>query len=157
MNPATKQSETQPRAFANGKVDPREAGRRGGVQSGISRRLRPQRLLEERIAASSNGAALFALLKVRQDREQELERRRLEADRQLIELESWSGRAQLDLEQAIERREQVEAELASVEARLEAARSDQEILKEVLLAAGEERVSDAVESLGWYDDDEAEP
>lgn len=45
------------RAFGAGKVDPVEAGRRGGVASGLARRLRPQRELELGIVASNNGAA----------------------------------------------------------------------------------------------------
>src|SRR5262245_11975150 len=66
----------QPHVFAHGKVDPVEAGRRGGLSSGLSRRLRHQRALEQRILEARNGAAHFALLRVRMERERDLERAR---------------------------------------------------------------------------------
>jgi hypothetical protein len=49
--------------------DPREAGRKGGLASGESRRDRPRRELEERILASANGAALLGLLHARDRRD----------------------------------------------------------------------------------------
>jgi hypothetical protein len=99
--------------------------------------------------------AMWQVLAVRRQREAELERERLEADRQLVELESWAGRARRDLEEALEQREQAEQQLAKLEARLEAALTDDEALGNLLRSVGEERTAAVVEKLGWYDDDEA--
>jgi hypothetical protein len=44
-------------------VDPVEAGRKGGRASGVSRRLRPLRELEQGVLESRNGLAKFELLR----------------------------------------------------------------------------------------------
>src|SRR5262245_51997950 len=63
------------RAF-NG-VDPVEAGRRGGIASGLSRRLRPQRELARGITESKNGQAKYALLRdMRRDEQRLLDEQR---------------------------------------------------------------------------------
>jgi len=63
--------------------DPREAGRRGGKASGVSRRLRPLLELEQGVAASKNGHAKFELLMVKLRQMDNLERAQIEADRRV--------------------------------------------------------------------------
>jgi hypothetical protein len=46
-------------------VDPVEAGRKGGRASGVSRRLRPLRELEQGVLESRNGLAKFELLRLK--------------------------------------------------------------------------------------------
>jgi len=77
--------ETTPRRVPNAQRfgyerDAAEAGRRGGQASGLARRLRQQRQLEEMILASNNGAAKAKVLEIRMRRESELDAARIEAD-----------------------------------------------------------------------------
>ena len=53
--------------------DPAEAGRRGGLASGVARRQRPLRLLEAKILESKNGAAQAKLLELKRRDEAKLE------------------------------------------------------------------------------------
>jgi hypothetical protein len=66
--------------------DPVEVGRRGGIASGVSRRLREQRELEAKILASKNGAAIGELLEIRLERERDLERERFRLDQTVCKL-----------------------------------------------------------------------
>lgn len=61
-------------------VDPREAGRKGGVASGVARRLRPLREPEAGIADSRNGAAKAKLLELKHREMADLERERRRAN-----------------------------------------------------------------------------
>jgi hypothetical protein len=103
--------------FAHGKVDPVEAGRKGGRASVLARRLAGQKRLEEKIANGRNGQAQAFVLRLRLQREQHLEAERLRVDRELVELENWSARAREELESTLAELEQAraerEAELAS--------------------------------------------
>jgi hypothetical protein len=66
--------------------DAAAAGRRGGKASVLSRRLKGQRELERRIAEETkNGAAMFGLLRLREEREQDLRNRRAAADAHLAQ------------------------------------------------------------------------
>jgi hypothetical protein len=138
-------------AATHARYDVSQHAREGGVASGISRRLRPQRELERKIAESRSGAALFALLRVRMEREAELERRRLAADRELLELEHFAGVVREQLDETLAEQAAAEAELEQLHARLEAARSDDDALGHLLRDVGEQRVDAAIEKLGWFE------
>jgi hypothetical protein len=71
---------------------------RGGVASGISRRLRDERRLEARILERNNGQAIYAVLRDRRQRDVEFEAARRAADRDLAEadLALFDARQQLD-------------------------------------------------------------
>jgi hypothetical protein len=125
-------------------------GRKGGS---APRRSRFERQLVEKVVEAKNGWAAVTLLKLELERQGEIERRRIEADRQLVELESWAGRARLDLEEAIEQREREEARLEEIRSRLDAAsHGDHDALVELLRSAGEEAVERACDELGWIED-----
>jgi hypothetical protein len=139
-------------AFARGKVDPREAGRRGGVNSGISRRLRPQRILEEKILASHNGMAILKVLELRRQREAELLAEELRRDKSLVELEQFEIDVREHVEAVVSELEQRRAELASVEAKLEAALTDDDALGNLLRDVGEQRTRAQCVALGWVNE-----
>jgi hypothetical protein len=63
--------ETSGPGFAKGKVDPREAGRAGGIASGNARRQRPLRELEARVLEGGNA---FAAYRLRRDLHEERRR-----------------------------------------------------------------------------------
>src|SRR5689334_15373347 len=67
-------------------TDPREAGRRGGLASGVARRQAPMRELEAKVLESRNGAAAVKLLEIRMRRDQALEREQIRLDRLVCEL-----------------------------------------------------------------------
>jgi hypothetical protein len=116
--------------FAHGKVDPVEAGRKGGRASVLARRLAGQRKLEERISSTKNGAALFSLYRVRLEREARLEEERLAADKELVAIE----------EQTIEEQERLQdlrRQVDEAEAQLEAALTDPSVLTHLLRNADE--------------------
>ena len=150
---AVSETVREPWQFGAPGRDPVEIGRKGGHASVLARRLAGQRKLEKRIEESRSGAALYALLRVRMERERELEHQRIEADCELVELEAWAGQARIDLEEAIEQREQVEAELQQLQARPDAAKDgDHDALVELLRGLGEEAVERACDELGWIED-----
>jgi hypothetical protein len=92
-------------------IDPVEAGRRGGVASGISRRRAPLRRLEQAIENSRNGAAIFALYRTRLERDQALEREILYRDRQVVELIDAADEERARIAQLRERAGWLESEL----------------------------------------------
>jgi hypothetical protein len=89
MNQAVEQPAVRRGPFGT-TVDPVEAGRRGGQASARARKMKPLRELEARIAQSRNGAAIYGLYQVELKRSQELERERLRADRELVQLMHWT-------------------------------------------------------------------
>jgi hypothetical protein len=144
-----------PGLFAYGKADPSECGRLGGHASVLSRRLAGQKRLEEKIVSTKNGAALYSLLRDRRQREAELERQRLAADRELVAIEEWTITAKEELESTLAELERARSER---EAQLEAAKDgDHDALADVLRAAGEEATEVALSQLGWLEDAEAAP
>jgi hypothetical protein len=135
------------------RYDVSQHGREGGIASGLSRRLRPQRELEAKILNGRNGQAQAFLLRVRMQREARLETERLRVDRELVELENWSARAREELEETLAELERARSER---EAQLEAAKDgDHDALVALLAAAGEQRVEVALGQLGWLEDAEA--
>jgi hypothetical protein len=106
-------------------IDPVEAGRRGGIKSGLSRRLKPQRELERRIAEETrNGAAMVKLLEIQTRREKELQRERIRLDgvvemlldeaddlrEQIANYKDWRAREGEKLERLVERRTYLEGQ-----------------------------------------------
>jgi hypothetical protein len=127
------------RAFAQGKVDPVEAGRRGGIASGIARRLKPLRDLERGVIESRNGAAKVKLLEQKQkelaalEREQARVRPGLAIDPHMLELRV----------QAVERRE------LALKANLQTSAG----LAALLAGVPEQRIEEALIVLGLVADE----
>jgi hypothetical protein len=143
-----------PHAFAFGKIDPREAGRRGGIASGLARRLKNERTMEARVLELRNGAAIYSVLRDRRQRDAELEAARRQADRELAEadLALYDARQQLDELDAQLRT--LDERIAERERRLEASRSDEANLESILRDAGEARVEAACIRIGWLPDED---
>jgi hypothetical protein len=80
LKPQAEPAETRARRRPFEGVDLREAGRRGGQASGLSRRLRKQRQLEAKVLESRNGAAAVKLLEIQLRRDRELEKERIRQD-----------------------------------------------------------------------------
>jgi hypothetical protein len=121
----------------------------------LSRRLRPQRQLEAKIAATKNGQALYHLLRLRLERERDLAQARLDADRDVVAAEEWALRAREDLERTLAEREQAERQLERLRAELVAARTDEAVLERLLREADKagllERVLPKLD-YEWVDD-----
>jgi hypothetical protein len=143
--------------FAKGKVDPREAGWRGGIASGITRRLAPQRALEAKVLESRNGAAAVRLLELRMRRDQALEREIIERDGRVMWLMDEEDR--LRAEDQAERgriaalREECR-ELEAREAELRRSLETDDGVRAWLELVGEERAFAAAIELGWADADD---
>ena len=152
---ASSDAELKPWQFGAG-VDPREAGRKGGRASGLSRRLRPQRQLEEGIVESRNGAAKAKLLEIRMRRERELEQERIRMDAAVARAreERW------ELEDVVNGQRRRLAWMrrrgAEIVAALEAMTQTPEGLAELLADVPEDRLAAALELLGheFVDDEE---
>jgi hypothetical protein len=140
---------------ASARYDVSQHAREGGIASGLSRRLRPQRELEAKIAATKNGQAIYHLLRLRLAREQELQRQRLEADRQLVELEQFAGVVREQLDETLAEQAHAQAELERLEARLEQCRSDDDALGHLLRDVGEQRLEVVLGQLGWLEGSDA--
>jgi hypothetical protein len=151
-------SESAPWRFGgpNG-ADPREAGRAGGRASQLSRRLRAQRQLEERIAATKNGAAIFGLYRTQLERDQALNRERVKADRHVMELDMLADGLRetiKDLDREVDERR---LEVAALEARRLALSSiDDTTLITLLRDAGEEMTERALREIGWLDESDVD-
>jgi hypothetical protein len=146
MEAITNHETKRPGARFGADIDPVEAGRRGGVASGIARRLKPQRDLEARVLESRNGAAAYALLRDKRRQHAALERAQVEADWMVVGL----------MEQAEEERARIarlRAEVDELEARRAHLESDDDI-RGLLEQLGEDRVTELAIELGWGDDDE---
>jgi hypothetical protein len=149
--------------FGKGKVDPVEAGRRGGIASGMSRRQRPQRELEQRIASSRNGAAQLGLLKVMQARDGDLIKDRARIDYAICDLLDEQDAEQAKLERLQERSRELEAELRGKVDALEAREAElrrqletDDGVRTWLELVGEERATAAAIALGWAEDNHDE-
>jgi hypothetical protein len=136
-------------------IDPVAAGRRGGIASGVSRRLKDERQLEARVFELRNGAAIYSVLRDKRARDAELKLARRQADRDLAE-------ADLALLDATEQLAELNAQLRSLderiaarEAELEQAAVSDPSLKELLARVGEDRVRDVAQALGWIAEDDA--
>jgi hypothetical protein len=101
-------TETRRRPFEG--VDLSEAGRKGGRASGLSRRLKPLRQLEEGIAESRNGAAKMRLLEAKQREHNELLREQRWADETLMRLMDEQDKEREALERLKARRDELVAE-----------------------------------------------
>jgi len=148
-------------------IDPREAGRRGGVASGISRRQRPIRELESKVLESRNGAAAVKLLEIRMRRDRALEAAQINADRTVMWLveEADAERATLDRLRAdvadtvaeynalLGERDKLRRDVTELRAQL----TSDAGLVEWLRTPGEERVTAAADMLGWIADGDVAP
>lgn len=157
--------------------DPSEAGRRGGIKSGITRRQKPLRQLEQRVAQTGNGYALVRLLDRKREDEAALlaERRRADEEVQRLEAEARQVEQRIvslreDCQDLETERDELDAKADASDVRLreleqrvaelderaverEHAESDPQILVELLRRVGEQRVEVALRSLGWVDDE----
>jgi hypothetical protein len=135
-------------AFAHGKVDPVEAGRKGGSQPKGSKALRTA---IRNVLESNDGQSNAWLARVELEREKARGRELYRKDRELAELD-------LLLFDVNEQLDEARDELRAVDARLEAAKEgDHDALVELLRAAGEQAVERAADELGWLEDAEAAP
>jgi hypothetical protein len=174
VSEAASKPKTEPKRTLFAGVDLREAGRRGGIASGLARRNREIRRLEEKIAQSSNGAAQLGLLRMRQARERELQERIFAADKTLVSILDEIAREQGNLERLRERRREFVAEgdveigelqstIAELEAKLAGAQHrhehvDEDSLAVILLGAGEEMTERGLVRIGFLEPEpEAEP
>jgi hypothetical protein len=144
-------------------IDARAAGRRGGQASGLSRRLRPQRQLEEKIINSKNGAAQAKLLEIRMRREAALDRERTRLDRLVCHLMDEADAERAMIARLRERRREYEAavtqRLAALEQREAELRERLETdagLDAFLNDQGEANIRASCLRLGWIDDDDNE-
>jgi hypothetical protein len=127
-------------------VDLREAGRKGGKASGVSRRLRPLRELEAGIVESRNGAAKWKLLETRRRQLAELERARLLADERLLGLMDEADAERATIARLRERRREYEAAVTQRLAQLEAR-------ERLMIAAVKAAEGDLARRLRDLDDD----
>jgi hypothetical protein len=152
-------TKAKPWQFGGPDRDPVELGRKGGIASGLSRRLRPQRQLEEKILASKNGAAILKVLELRRAREAELMAEELRRDKSLVELELFEIDIREQVEEVVADLEQRRAELARVTDELDerqAQLATDDGLAKFVEEVGRARLAVAVELLGWYDDVDAD-
>src|SRR5215472_17700301 len=109
-------------SFAYGRVDPREAGRRGRIASGAARMQKPakeEQRLEERVVELRNGAAVYAVLRDRRERERRREEELWRRDKELCDMDQLLLNVREQVNEVIAERERLDAELAEREARLE--------------------------------------
>jgi hypothetical protein len=125
----------------------------GGRASGISRRLRPQRLLEEKIVESRNGAAHAKLLDMKRKDEAQLLAERYRLDHTVCELLDMKDDVEREIAQERERRDALRAEVDELERRKAQLDSDDAVVS-ILREIGEQRATIAAEQLGWGYDDE---
>jgi hypothetical protein len=125
-------------------VDLREAGRRGGVQSGISRRMRAQRELEAKILESRNGAAQVKLLEMRQRRERALEQEQIRHDRIVLGLMDQAEELRSEIDHMRTRRQHLERRVADLHSLVE---TDDGLI-EALRQLPEARLEAALRALG---------
>src|SRR3954452_5259093 len=90
-------------------VDMSAADRKGGRGSGLSRRLKPQRMLEEKILESRNGHAQLELLRLKLQQEAELQRERIRLDDLVCQLEDEADQERATIERLREQRRLYEA------------------------------------------------
>lgn len=134
-------------------VDLREAGRRGGHASGVSRRLREQRELEAGIIQSRNGAAKAKLLEQKRRDQAELLERQLEADRMVSELDTEAENLRATIKDLGAECDALRAERATLEKELKRGRDSDDALVEYLRDVGEQRVQRACIARGWIEDE----
>jgi hypothetical protein len=137
-------------------IDPVAAGRRGGIASGVSRRLKDERQLEARVFELRNGAAIYSVLRDKRARDAELELARRRADRDLAE-------ADLALLDATEQLAELNAQLrvlderiAEREAQLQSALADEQVLGTLLRNCDQAALQRTLLALDyvWVDDDD---
>jgi hypothetical protein len=116
----------------------------GGRASGLSRRLRPQRAIEESILVGGNNMAKWKVLEVRRLREAELLAEELRRDKEILAMDEMLADAREELRS-------LDAQVSELEAKLERSRSDPQVLKECLQAAGEDAVERALLELRWIE------
>jgi hypothetical protein len=142
-------------------IDPVSAGRAGGIASGLSRRLRPQRELEAKIAATKNGAALAVLLRTHLERDQALEREILQRDGRVMQLMDWEEELNGKIAALRVRARELEAELRGKiealgerETELRRQLETDDGVRTWLELVGEERATAAAIALGWGEGDD---
>lgn len=151
MNQATKQPQNGNGPRFGAGIDPREAGRRGGIASGVSRRLRPQRELEAKIASTRNGAAIAVVYKTQLERDRALEHARIAADRDVMRLMDMADHEREEIASLRERKVEVVERINALvqrEAELRAKAETPEGLAEILADVPEERLERALIALG---------
>jgi hypothetical protein len=126
---------------------PREAGRKGGIASGISRRQRAHRQLERIVMQSRNGAAAVARLREMEARDRAEERRRQAEERQrerdVEGLEQRAEKARMDAigwdrygERLVDQLHHWEAERDELETRVEKLRQLEAELRRSIASGG---------------------
>ena len=146
---ASNETRLQPWHFGAPDRDPHEIGRKGGIASGLARRLKDERRLEARVVELRNGAAIYSVLRDKRARDAELERARRQADRDLAE-------ADLALLDARTHLDETYAELRRLDAQVEErerALTDDDALDALVVAIGETRLEASIRRAGWFDDD----
>jgi hypothetical protein len=137
------------------RYDVSQHAREGGIASGLSRRLRPQRAIEAKILASRNGWAQLRLLEIHRQREKDLLVAELERDKVLAALDEDLALTHEQLAVAHAELRAVDVELERAQARLAAAREDDDALVALLREVGHDRVEAACDALGWIESENA--
>jgi hypothetical protein len=127
----------------------------GGRASGLSRRLRPQRLLEQKILESRNGAAHAKLLTFKRKDEAQLLAERYRLDNRVCELLDMKDDVEREIAAERGRRDALRAEVDELEARKSQLESGADVVA-LLESIGEERAFAAAIELGWADADDGE-
>jgi hypothetical protein len=117
--------------------------------------------LEEAIASSRNGAAIYGLYRTQLQRDQALEREVIQRDQRVMQLMDWEQEEQAKIERLQERARELETELRGKvetleqrEAELRRRLDSHEGVVAWLEHVGEERATAAAMALGWGDDGE---
>jgi hypothetical protein len=131
----------------------------GGRASGLSRRARGLRLLEQKILESKNGAAHAKLLEIKRKEQAQLldEQRHLDEHTSLLLDQRDDVLREIDEERG--RRDRLRAEVDELEQRkatLHHELESDEGIVAVLESIGEQRAAIAAEQLGWDYDDESD-
>jgi hypothetical protein len=136
-------------AFAYGKVDPVEAGRKGGSQPKGSKMLRTA---IRNVLESNDGQSNAWLARLELERERARGRELYRKDKELAEMDELLLSVREQVELAIAERNQLDAER---EAQLEQALVDDDALGTLLRNVGTERLERVLPLVGlqWYDED----
>jgi septal ring factor EnvC (AmiA/AmiB activator) len=120
-------------------VDPRVAGSRGGKNSQAGRKFREVRKIEEEILATSNGAAKAAVLRIRLDRQAEVERERVRLDAGVRQLRDEADDLRDDIDELRDEHTALQAEVAEFQ--------KHDVLLRAALNAGEAELAERLRVL----------
>ncbi len=147
--------QSEPRRNTFEGVDLREAGRRGGIASGQSRRLREQRELERKVLEARNGAAAIKLLELKRRDEAALQDERHHADAIVGELMDRADALEQTIADLRGEADVARDEYNRLEERRQAmalAVESDDALDELLRTVGEERATASAYRIGWGDE-----